>query len=131
MVHIILASHGDAAQGILSTAELICGKQTDITVISLVPGSGPNDFYHELENSINKLNATSEVIILTDLIGGTPTNEALRLAIGGQPMEIVTGLNLPMIIETILCRKGKNVLELAAIAEEAGKKGIMHLKVNE
>jgi mannose/fructose/sorbose-specific phosphotransferase system IIA component len=130
MVHLILAAHGTVAQGILSGAELICGKQKNISTISLMPSMGAEMFGMELQKIISSIKEEDEVLILTDIIGGTPTNQAIRKYANNKRVSIVTGLNLAMLLEAIFERVNRTAEETAEICEKAGKDGIINLKSN-
>ncbi len=130
MVHLVLATHGTAAQGILSAAELICGKQKNISTISLTPSMGAEMFGLELQKIISCVREEDEVLILTDIIGGTPTNQALGKYANSKRVSILTGLNLPMLLEAIFERENKTAEETSEICEKAGKDGIVNLRAN-
>ena len=102
-VGIILVSHADYGSAMLRTAEFILGQQSACSSINV-------DVAHE-------------VIILTDMFGGTPTNLALSL-LATHKVEVVTGVNLPMLLKVFTSRD-KELEEVARIAGEAGAKGIV------
>lgn len=99
-VGIILASHGMFAKGILQTSEMIFGKQEKVFVCSLLPEDSPEDLQQQLIAAVDSFDADDEILFLVDLWGGTPFNLANQLVqqqVGG--MEIVSGLNLPMLLQ--------------------------------
>lgn len=115
MVGIILASHGEFANGILQSSEMIFGKQQDVQAVCLYPNEGPDDFRKKLEDAIATLSDQNQVLILCDLWGGTPFNQSSALIKGHEDTwGIVTGMNLPMIIEAYGQRFGtENAHEIA------------------
>lgn len=123
-IGIIIVSHGKIGAEILRTAEEIAGPQSDCVTIEV-------DSAHEAEKAVRRLNDAAQlldkgegVLALTDMFGGTPTNIALSL-LGAHKVEVITGLNLPMLLKVIENRADADLSELAAMADEAGKGGIV------
>ena len=105
MVGIILASHGEFANGILQSGAMIFGDQVDVKAVTLQPSEGPDDLKAKMEAAIATFENQDEVLFLVDLWGGTPFNQANGLIAGHEDKwAIVTGLNLPMLIETYASR---------------------------
>lgn len=105
MVGIILASHGEFANGILQSGSMIFGEQANVKAVTLQPSEGPNDLRAKMEKAIASFENQDEVLFLVDLWGGTPFNQANGLIDGHEDKwAIVTGLNLPMLIETYASR---------------------------
>lgn len=120
---IIIVSHADYGSALLRTAEFILGPLNDCSSISV-------DVAHEVSETVRRLNDAAErldkgagVIILTDMFGGTPTNLALSL-LGNHQIEVVTGVNLPMVLKVFGARRTP-LAELAQLAGEAGTRGIV------
>ena len=114
---IIIVSHGDYGSAILRTAEFILGPVSDCSSISV-------DATHEVSETVRRLDdAAPRPDILTDMFGGTPTNLALSL-LGNHKVEVVTGVNLPMLLKVCTSR-GTPLDELARQAGEAGTRGIV------
>ena len=100
MVGIILASHGEFAKGILQSGSMIFGEQEDVAAVTLMPSEGPDDIRAKMEKAIASFSNQDEVLILADLWGGTPFNQANSLFEKHKDKwAIVSGLNLPMLIE--------------------------------
>lgn len=105
MVGIILASHGDFAKGILQSASMIFGEQSDVKAVVLYPNEGPDDFKMKVEKAIETFENKDKVLFLVDLWGGTPFNQVNGLINGNENnWAIVSGLNLPMLIEAYASR---------------------------
>lgn len=104
MVGIILASHGGLAEGVLNSGEMIFGQQENIKAVSLEPSEGPENIKEKMKAAIKTFENQDEVLFLVDLWGGTPFNQANGLIKGHDNWVIVTGLNLPMLIETFSAR---------------------------
>ena len=99
MVGIILASHGQFAEGIFQSGSMIFGDQANVKACTLMPSEGPDDIRRKMEEAIAGFENQDEVLFLVDLWGGTPFNQASALLNGHEDKwAIVTGLNLPMLI---------------------------------
>lgn len=107
MVNIILASHGEFAEGILQSAEMIFGEQEQLITATLMPNEGPDDLKAKYDEAIESFGEEAEVLFMVDLWGGSPFNQA-SLVQEEMPERsaIVTGLNLPMLLEALGARAG-------------------------
>lgn len=102
MVKIIVASHGGLAAGIIQSSEMIFGSNNEIGVVTFLPTEGLADLTKKYEAIISTLAPTDEILFLIDLWGGSPFNVASSIQTSGtHKSAIVTGLNLPMLIEAI------------------------------
>lgn len=99
MVSIVLASHGDLAAGIKQTGSMVFGDQPSVAVVSLQPSMGPDDFRAKVEEAVASFDDQEQVLFLVDLWGGTPFNQISGLLEGHDTWAVVTGVNLPMLIE--------------------------------
>lgn len=127
MVGIILASHGGFAEGIFQSAEMIFGKQENLVPCILKPDEGPDDIKAKMKKAIAGFDNQDEVLFLIDLWGGTPFNQANNLAKehNGDDWAIVTGMNLPMVIEALGQRMASDkVREIATAIVKPGRDGI-------
>ncbi|MBE6440946.1 MAG: PTS sugar transporter subunit IIA [Desulfovibrio sp.] len=122
-VGIIVVSHADYGSAMLRTAEFILGQQSDCCSISVDVAHEVSETVRRLTDAAQRLDKGAGVIILTDMFGGTPTNLALSL-LGTHRVEVVTGVNLPMLLKVFTSRS-TTLDELARIAGEAGAKGIV------
>jgi mannose PTS system EIIA component len=124
MVGILVLTHGELGKHFIETARVI-GLNSDEAVMSLevYPTNSPDSLREEVDHAIRKLNTGDGVLILTDLFGGTPTNMSLSFLEEGK-VEVVTGLNLPMIIKAINSRPENDLHSLAKLASEAAKENI-------
>lgn len=126
MVGIILASHGEFANGIFQSGSMIFGEQVDVKPCTLMPSEGPEDVRKKMEDAIASFENQEEVLFLVDLWGGTPFNQASALLDGHEDKwAIVTGLNLPMLIETYASRMSMETAhEIAAHVLQTAKEGV-------
>lgn len=96
---LILASHGPFAKSILVSAEMIIGKIQNAVAFSLTKEMGPNDLEKLLVEEISKTPESENIVIGLDLLGGTPSNVATKLMLRYPNIDVLTGINLPMVIE--------------------------------
>lgn len=120
---IIIVSHGDYGSAVLRTAEFILGPVSDCSSISVDAAHEVSETVRRLDDAAQRLDKGAGVIILTDMFGGTPTNLALSL-LGNHKVEVVTGVNLPMLLKVCTSR-ATPLDELARQAGEAGTRGIV------
>ena len=124
MVGIIILAHGDLGLQFISTARLIgLNSEESVVAISVIPADTTNALREQVAQAIKRVDRGSGVLILTDLFGGTPTNLSLAFLEEGK-VEVVTGLNLPMVIKAINSRADHDLRTLARLAAEAGKENI-------
>lgn len=126
MVGIILASHGDFAKGILQSGEMIFGTQPNVKAVILQPSEGPDDIRAKMEEAITTFENPEQVLFMVDLWGGTPFNQTSGLINGHEDTwAVVTGLNLPMLIEAFASRMSmESAQEIAAHVYGVAKEGV-------
>ena len=126
MVGIILASHGDFAKGILQYGEMIFGTQPNVKAVTLQPSEGPDDIRAKMEEAITTFENPEQVLFMVDLWGGTPFNQTSGLINGHEDTwAVVTGLNLPMLIEAFASRMSmESAQEIAAHVYGVAKEGV-------
>lgn len=128
MIGIVLASHGDFAGALRDTAELIVGAQENVVVLCLNPQDTLETCVVELETAVQQSEQGQGVLVLIDLFGGTPGNAA-ALGLRERSYPIITGVNLPMLLEVLMNRDSvAHVDELAAQALQAGQQGIINMR---
>ncbi|MCL1985856.1 MAG: PTS sugar transporter subunit IIA [Betaproteobacteria bacterium] len=122
-VGIIVVAHTDYASALLRTAEFILGPLGDCTSISVDVSFDVSETVQRLNDAAQRLDKGAGVLILTDMFGGTPTNLSLAL-LNSHEVEVVTGVNLPMVIKAFGART-LPLKELADLVGEAGRQGIV------
>ena len=130
MISVIIGTHGMFSEEILKSAEMIFGNQENVGTVTFKPGEGVENLLEKYNKLINELDCTDGVLFMVDLFGGSPFNAASIIAMKHDNMEIVAGVNLPMILETLGSRDFSNLSELLAIAENSGKEAIRVLSKN-
>jgi PTS system mannose-specific IIA component len=124
MIGILLLAHGDLGLQFIKTARLIgLSSEESVGTLSVNPEDSPEDLRGKVAQAIKNVNSGTGVLILTDLFGGTPTNISLSFLEEGK-VEVVTGLNLPMIIKAINHRADCDLGSLAKLASDSGKESI-------
>ncbi len=121
----VLAAHGELAPALLESAEMILGQQNGVVTIKLMPSMNLEALEAELREAIERVDQGAGVMVMIDLFGGTPSNAA-ALCLRSHDCAIVTGVNLPMVLETLLAADGAGSLEeLSRVAIDAGRAGIV------
>lgn len=119
---IFIFNHGRFGEELIKSAELITGKIDNIQAFSLLPGMSIEDFYETVKEPAQK--KEGKKLILCDLFGGTPCNVAMMISLQ-QKIDIVCGVNLPMLIDVVLSRgSGKSLDEIVKGALETGQKSV-------
>ncbi|NFF79721.1 PTS mannose transporter subunit IIAB [Clostridium botulinum] len=126
MVGIILASHGEFANGIMQSGKMIFGEQANVKAVTLMPSEGPDDLKAKMKDAIASFENQDEVLFLVDLWGGTPFNQANGLFQEHKDKwAIVAGLNLPMLIEAYGARLSmESAQEIASYILTSAKEGV-------
>ncbi len=126
MVGIVIASHGELAPGIKQAGSMVFGDQPNVGAVSLMPSMGPDDIRAKIEECISSFDDQDQVLILADLWGGTPFNQASAVLDGHEDSwAIVTGLNLPMLIEAYASRMScESAQEVAVAVLKTAREGV-------
>lgn len=126
MVGIVIASHGKFSEGIMQSGSMIFGEQEKVQAVTFMPNEGPDDLKAHLEAAIATFDDDDEVLFLVDLWGGSPFNQANGLFEAHKDKwAIVTGLNLPMLIEAYAARLSMDsAQEIAASILGEAKGGV-------
>lgn len=131
-IAIVIGTHGAAAEQLLKTVEMILGVQKNIDWIDFMPGENTETLIEKYIAHLSALDTTRGVLFLVDTWGGSPFNAASRIAIDKNNYEVVTGVNIPMLVETFMARDDDLPFQkLVDIAVETGRGGIKVLKALE
>jgi PTS system mannose-specific IIA component len=123
MIGILIVTHQELAEALMSVWDLILGRQEGIMAVSLDPSAPPEVSRQQIQRSLSQVNGGNGVIILTDMLGGTPSNLTLSFLQEGK-VEVVTGVNLPMLMKLTHLRNQTDLREAALALKESGQKGI-------
>ena len=121
MIGVVLVSHGQLASEILRAAEIIVGKIENIVTVDIHPKMGMEEIHTAVEAAIRTVDAGKGVLLLIDMFGGTPSNIGLSFLATHQ---VVTGVNLPMMIKLPMARPTMPLPELAKHLLEYGQRNI-------
>ncbi|MBN2034504.1 MAG: PTS sugar transporter subunit IIA [Deltaproteobacteria bacterium] len=123
MIGLLIVSHCNLGRELLNAAEFIVGKIDCSDAMAITETTGTEKLIHAIKAKVNAIDTGDGVIILTDMFGGTPSNLSLSFLKEGK-IEVLTGVNLPMIISIIQNRTRDKLNVLAEKALEAAKAGI-------
>ena len=123
MIGLLIVTHCDLGKEFLNAAEFIVGRIEAVEVVSITQISNSEEIRKTIEEKISALNQGEGVLILTDMFGGTPSNLSLSF-LKEEMVEVLTGVNLPMVIAIAQNRSGTTLGQLAEKAQEAGKMSI-------
>ncbi len=120
MIGMILVTHGNLAEEFVHAMEHVVGDQADVATVCIGPNDDMERRRAEIAEAITKVDSGEGVIVLTDLFGGTPSNLAISLMQAGK-VEVIAGINLPMLIRLAKARGCMPVREAVAAARDAGR----------
>ena len=127
MVGIVIVSHGAMANGMLDAARMIVGEQEGMLAVSLEEMEDVEGLIEKIAAAVEKVDTGDGVLVLVDVFGASPFNASARLTLSRDKMDVITGMNLPMLLELAIHRQGSNLDELVKIALEAGTSSIKTL----
>ena len=123
MIGIVVVSHGKLAKELMSATQHVVGEQPAFRAISIEPDDDMEARRAQIRDTAKACDTGKGVIILTDMFGGTPSNLAISVMKGDQ-IEVIAGVNLPMLIKLSEVRDSLTLQEAAQAASEAGRKYI-------
>ncbi len=132
MIGILIAGHSSLAKGMLTASEVILGKEKLIKVVDVKREDSPQEITASIEKALDSLFAkTDTVLVMSDIFGGSPNNVSFALAKdrlkGGEKIRVITGVNLPMLLEVLTKREELGIDDLAMKGVSAGQKGIINI----
>ena len=123
MIGILIVTHKELAEALMNVWDLILGRQERIVPVSLDPNDPPEVSRQQIQRGLSQVNNGNGVIILTDMLGGTPSNLTLSFLQEGK-VEVVFVVNLPMLMKLSQIRHLKDLEEVAQALKQSGQKGI-------
>jgi PTS system mannose-specific IIA component len=128
LISILIVSHGKLAAGMLDALRMLTGDQDQIAALGLCESEAPEELVEHVRAEINKMDDGDGVLIAVDLYGATPFHSSARMFLESEhKIEVVTGVNLPMLAEIMVNREGASLEDLAKQAYQAGLDGIQML----
>ncbi len=123
MIGMVLVTHGRLADEFVAALEHVVGPQSNIRTICIGPDDDMEQRRREIMDSVAKVDDGSGVVLLTDMFGGTPSNLAISI-MDNAKVEVIAGVNLPMLIKLASVRETESLGQAVADAQEAGRKYI-------
>lgn len=128
MVGFIIITHGDFGRQLVKAAQVILGEQKEIWALSLHEHDGLDTLSERIAKILKKGNERSEgKVIFVDIFGGTPANASLKF-VNDEKVEIISGVNLPMLIAGISYRRSLPLKQLARFIRRKGEESILDVK---
>jgi PTS system mannose-specific IIA component len=123
LIGLVLVTHGRLAIEMIAAMEHVVGAQTQVAAICIGPDDDMERRRQDILKAVEGVNAGSGVVVLTDMFGGTPSNLAISI-MENAPVEIIAGVNLPMLIKLASVRGSEDLATTVAQAQDAGRKYI-------
>jgi len=124
MIGVVIASHGDLARSLATTAGAVTRSNIRIEAVSIDPIDDTAAYGARLTQAVDAVETGEGVLVLTDMFGGTPSNVGMTLHRSGK-VEVLTGVNLPMVIKALqISTSGANLTAAAVEVKEAGMRAI-------
>lgn len=123
MIGLLLVSHGRLADEMKSAMEHVVGAQEAVETVCIFPNDDMEGRRNEIQTKLETVDKGDGVAVLTDMFGGTPSNLAISV-MEGKNIEVIAGMNLPMLIKLAQIRGTHTLQETSALAQDAGRKYI-------
>jgi PTS system mannose-specific IIA component len=123
MIGFVIITHGQLAKGFIEALEHVVGPRKNIRAICIYPKDDIDKHRENILETAKEVDSGEGVIFLTDLFGGTPSNLAIS-ALGMESIEVIAGINLPMLIQLARLPEGTSLKEAVVQGQEAGRKYI-------
>jgi PTS system mannose-specific IIA component len=123
MIGLVIVTHGQLATAFVEASEHVVGPRENIRAICIYPQDNIDQQRSNILKAAEEVDSGQGVILLTDLFGGTPSNLAIS-ALGVRPVEVIAGINLPMLVRLARLPEGTSLKDAVAQGQEAGRKYI-------
>lgn len=127
MVRILIVSHGRLADALISSVQSLVGNLEKIRGVSIWSRGREEEVKDRIQMKMMEVDDGDGVVILTDILGGTPTNLSLSF-MDNTKVEVVTGVNMPMLLTLASYRKGKKLREMSSLVKKSGRRSIVLAK---
>ena len=124
MVGILIVSHGRLPDALISSVQSHVGSLEKIRGVSIWSNDREEEVKDRIQKKMTEVDDGDGVVILTDVLGGTPTNLSLSF-LEDEKVEVVTGVNIPMLLTLASYRKGKTLREISSLVKESGRRSIV------
>jgi mannose PTS system EIIA component len=123
LIGLVLVTHGRLAIELVAAMEHVVGVQTQVSTVCIGPDDDMELRRQDIVKAVSSVDAGSGVVVLTDMFGGTPSNLAISI-MENAPVEVIAGVNLPMLIKLASVRGNESLANAVAQAQDAGRKYI-------
>jgi PTS system mannose-specific IIA component len=127
MVGILIVCHGNLAEALIASVQILVGELPKVKGITIWPRERKEEIQERIERQIAEIDGGDGVVILTDLLGGTPTNLSLSF-LQEKHVAVITGVNIPMLLALSSYQKEKSLEEIGRLVRKAGRKSILLAK---
>ena len=127
MVGILIVSHGRLAEALVSSVQFLVGKIKKIRGVSIWPRDSEKSIRRRIQRKIAQVDEGDGVLILTDILGGRPANLSFSF-LEKHRMEVVTGVNIPMLVTISSYREGRSLEEMSRLVKKSGRQSIVLAK---
>jgi PTS system mannose-specific IIA component len=127
MVGILIVSHGRLAEALVSSVQFLVGKIKKIRGVSIWPRDSEKSIRRRIQRKIAQVDEGDGVLILTDILGGRPANLSISF-LEKHRMEVVTGVNIPMLVTISSYREGRSLEEMSRLVKKSGRRSIVLAK---
>lgn len=124
MIHILVTTHGKLAEGLLHSANMLIGEQEGVEFVSFYEEMGMEDLQEIYQQKLKHTSAQEPCLIFCDIMGGTPFNIVSRFSFQNENIAVIYGVNLPILVEALLGREGKDFKEYIEELRESCKESI-------
>lgn len=132
MIGVVVITHGELSNGLLHSLKMIMGEQENVSALSLTEGQDMEQFGENVYQTITATDTGKGVLVFVDIYGATPFNTVFKqmkkFMEESRQVKIITGVNLPMLMETVSMRAMKDLEELFEMISESGKLSIEAVK---
>ena len=115
MINLIVATHGKMSEETVNLTKMVLGESEQLDFVTFVPGEGPEDLIKKYQDIIAKYDSEG-TLFLVDLFGGSPYNAACRVVAETENTDVITGVNVPMLLEVLDAREETNDVALLVIS---------------
>lgn len=130
MIAVVVATHGELSKEVVKVSEMIFGKQENVGVVTFLGEENIEDLKRKYNEQLSSLNKEDGVLFLVDIFGGSPFRIASSIALENDNIDIITGVNLPMLLEIYKLRDYLGLKEIVKFTKDSAKDGIKSLKNN-
>ncbi len=127
MVGVLIVSHGALADALISEVQFLIGKLQKVKGVSIWPKESEEEVRGRIRERMAEVDEGDGIVILTDIMGGTPTNLCLSF-LKDERVEVVTGVNVPMLLTLSSYRKERSLEEICSLVKKSGRRSIILVK---